>query len=243
MRILILAAMLTAGMIVTIGDAMASEVIVSTNNPVVDISVNESVMAKPDCATFSTGVETLAPTANAAIRQNAEKMSAIVAKLKKLGIADKDIQTTQIGLSQSFDYSNSNSQPVFKGFQASNMVMVKLRDLKKLGSFLDALASDGATNFAGPNFQVDDNTKLTEQAREKAWTSAQVKGLAYAKRAGYTNIRVLKVSEGTGAYRYEYNAPAADASASATKSSADTPIAPGEIGVSVALSVVYEMIK
>jgi hypothetical protein len=105
-------------------------------------------------------VQTLAPTANEAVRQNNTQMAAVIARLKKLGIADKDIQTTQISLNQQFDYNEGRQ--VFRGFEANNTVTAKLRDLKKLPQFLDALASDGATNFNGPSFSVDDDSKLKE---------------------------------------------------------------------------------
>jgi uncharacterized protein len=161
MRKLIIAALLATGSIT--GQAMATEVHITATNPVIDLSVTEYVDTTPDVASFSTGVQTLALTANEAVRQNNMQMSLVIARLKKLGIADKDIQTTQISLNQQFDYNEGKQ--VFRGFEANNTVTAKLRDLKKLPQFLDALASDGATNFNGPAFSVDDDSKLKETAR------------------------------------------------------------------------------
>ena len=124
---------------------------------------------------------------------NNTQMASVVARLKKLGIADKDIQTTQISLNQQFDYREGT--PVFKGYQASNMVNAKLRDLKKLSAFLDALAVDGATNFNGPTFGIDDDSKFKEAARDKVWTTAMARAKAMARKAGYTDVRVLRVEE------------------------------------------------
>ena len=150
--------------------AMATEVHITTANPVIDLTISETVETPPDIATFSTGVQTLAPTASAAVRANNVQMASVVARLKTLGIADRDIQTTQINLNQQFDYRDG--QQIFKGYQASNMVNAKLRDLKKLGAFLDALAVDGATNFNGPTFGIDDDSSFREAARDKVWASA-----------------------------------------------------------------------
>ena len=131
MRKYILAALLAAGSM-TAGEAMATQVNITATNPVIDLTISDTVEAKPDIAAFTTGVQTLAPTASEAVRQNMSMASA-VARLKKLGIADKDIQTTQISLNQQFDYRDG--QQVFKGYQASNMVNAKLRDLKSSAHF------------------------------------------------------------------------------------------------------------
>lgn len=104
MRKLIIAALLATGSIT--GQAMATEVTITATNPVIDLSITEYVEATPDVASFSTGVQTLAPTANEAVRQNNVQMASVIARLKKLGIADKDIQTTQISLNQQFDYAD-----------------------------------------------------------------------------------------------------------------------------------------
>jgi uncharacterized protein YggE len=75
MRKLIIAALLATGSIT--GQAMATEVHITATNPVIDLSVTEYVDATPDVASFSTGVQTLAPTANEAVRQNNIQMAAV----------------------------------------------------------------------------------------------------------------------------------------------------------------------
>lgn len=238
MRKLILAALLASGGM-TAGQAMATQVTIAANNPVIDLTISETVETKPDIATFSTGVQTMAPTASEAVRQNNLQMASVVARLKKLGIADRDIQTTQISLNQQFDYRDG--QQVFKGFQASNMVNAKLRDLKKLGEFLDALAVDGATNFNGPTFGIDDDSTFREAARDKVWETAMARARSMARKAGYTDVRVLRVEEtdnqGGGYQPVPMMARAMDASEKST------PIAPGELSVGSTISFTFEMVK
>lgn len=237
MRKLVLAALLATGSI-TAGEAMATQVTIATTNPVIDLTISEAVETKPDIAIFSTGVQTMAPTASEAVRQNNVQMASVVARLKKLGIADKDIQTTQISLSQQFDYRDG--QQIFKGFQASNMVNAKLRDLKKLSAFLDALAVDGATNFNGPTFSIDDDSKFKEAARDKAWATAMARAKSMARKAGYTDVRVLRVEEADnqgGGYPMPMMARAMDASEKST------PISPGELSIGASLSFTFEMVK
>lgn len=234
----LIAASLATTPFLAAGHAMASEVHITSSGPVVDLTITDTVTAIPDIATFSTGVQTLAPTANEAIRQNNTQMAAVIAKLKNLGIADKDIQTTQINLSQSFEYNDG--QQKFRGYQAANMVNVKLRDLKKLGVFLDALASDGATNFNGPNFGVEDDKPLITAAREKVWATAIERARFFAKKAGYNDVRVIRVEEGgnNGGIIFATAEMASDRSAGKS-----TPVAPGEINIGASLSFTFEMIK
>jgi len=238
MRKLIVAALLaTSGMMAS--SAKATEVHITTANPVIDLTISETVETPPDIATFSTGVQTMAATASAAVRANNMQMASVIARLKALGIADRDIQTTQINLNQQFDYRDG--QQIFKGYQASNMVNAKLRDLRKLGAFLDALAVDGATNFNGPTFGVDDESSFREAARDKVWTSAIARAQSLARKAGYNDVRVLRVEENDQGQGY-MSAPMAVRSMNAAVDKI-TPIAPGELSVAASMSFTFEMVK
>jgi len=238
MRKLIFAASLATSVMMS-SSAMATEVHVSSTNPVIDLTISETVETPPDIATFSTGVQTMAPTASAAVRANNVQMASVVARLKKLGIADRDIQTTQISLNQQFDYRDG--QQIFKGYEASNMVNAKLRDLKELGAFLDALAVDGVTNFNGPTFDIDDDSSFQEAARDKVWATAMTRARSLARKAGYTDVRILRVTEndqGRGYLQVPMVARSMDAAAGKT-----TPIAPGELSVAASMSFTFEMVK
>ena len=237
MRSLIIAAMLaSSGLIAT--QAMATQVNITTANPVIDLNISETVEARPDIATFTTGVQNMAPTASEAVRANNVQMASVVARLKKLGIAERDIQTTQISLNQQFDYRDG--QQIFKGYQASNMVNAKLRDLKKLGAFLDALAVDGATNFNGPIFGIDDDTVFQDAAREKVWATAMNRARNLARKAGYTDVRVLRVEESSQGRGYS---PMPIAMRAMDASEKSTPISPGELSVGASMSFTFEMVK
>lgn len=106
--------------------------------------------------------------------------------------------------------------------------------------FLDALASDGATNFNGPNFSVDDDSKLREAARDKAWDSAVKRANAIARKAGYANVRVLRVEEQSGEFGYPVPMIEMRAADAAGKS---TPIAPGQIRIGSTMNFTFEMVK
>lgn len=242
MRKLIVATLLVIGGMTASG-AMARGVniaVVNINptNPVIEMTISETVETLPDIAAFSTGVETMAPTASAAVRANNVQMASVVARLTKLGIAERDIQTTQINLSQQFD--EREDKQIFKGYQASNMVQATLRDLTKLSDFLDVLALDGATSFNGPMFSIEDDSPFREAARNKVWATAMTRARNLARKAGYNDVRVLRVEEND---REQGFASMKMTSISMDAAENSTPISPGKLGVTASISFTFEMVK
>lgn len=220
--------------------AMAAEVQIAAAGPVVELSVSETVKAKPDIATVGAGVSTRAPTAVAAMQQNARAMDAVIAKIKALGIAKEDIQTTGINLNAQYDYDRTAQQQVFRGYQASNSVSVILRDVPKVGQVLDALVAAGATDINGPSFSIDDDTAAKAQARKAAMEHARAQAMEYARMAGYSGVRLLEVSESIG---HTGPVPMLRMAADAVAAAPPTPVEPGLVGTGVTVSVKYEMTR
>ena len=168
-----------------------TSVTIAETAPVVTLNVTETVEAAPDQVVVGTGVQTRAPTAAQAMRDNAVKMDRLIATLAKAGIPKKDIQTSGINLSAQYDYSNQNGQPAgprFIGYEASNQLTIKLRDIKKTGQLLDTLVEAGATNVNGPSFSIEDPTPMLAQARGAALKSAKAQADFYAQAAGYADV-------------------------------------------------------
>ncbi|MGB3378142.1 MAG: SIMPL domain-containing protein [Allopontixanthobacter sediminis] len=220
--------------------ASAAEVQIQATGPVVELSVNETVKAKPDLATISAGVSTEAPTAAAAMRQNASEMDAVIKRIKALGIADRDIQTTGINLSPRYDYDQPTQRQVFRGYSASNRVSVILRKVPDTGKVLDALVEAGATDIGGPQFSIDNDTAAKAQARKAAMQNAQAQAMEYAKWAGYTGVRLLEVSE---SIMSNQPMPMMEQSIVVTGSRMKTPVEPGMVGTGVNVTVKYEMTR
>ena len=113
--------------------ASAAEIQIASQGPVVELSVNEVVRSAPDVAQVGAGVTTRAATAREALTQNSQAMDRIVARLRQLGIAGEDIQTSNFNLSPQYDYNQQSGEQVFRGYNVSNQVQVKLRDLPRAG--------------------------------------------------------------------------------------------------------------
>lgn len=114
-----------AAMAAIAAPASAADVTVAAQGPVIELSVTETVKGEPDQVEIGAGVTTEAETAVEAMRRNAEQMNRVVARIRSLGIAADDVQTTGINLNAAYDYETG--RPVFRGYQASNRVSVLLR--------------------------------------------------------------------------------------------------------------------
>ncbi len=221
--------------------AMAAQVEIEAEGPVIELSVFESVTAEPDLVTIGAGVSTQAPTAVEAMRQNSVQMRSVIDRILALGVAEEDIQTTGISLNAQYDYDRSSQRQIFRGYQVSNRVSVKLREIAETGAALDALVAAGATDLSGPNFSIEDDEAAKDVARERAVERAQQRALAYAQMVGYDDVRVLSIGEairGSGAApRMQMRSLAADVEAAAA------PVQPGQVSTGVSITIKYEMVQ
>jgi uncharacterized protein YggE len=229
-----------------------SQMSVNREMPLIDLTVVSSTETPPDVAVFSTGVSSRALKAREAIRLNAEKMQNVIAQLKAQGVSDADVQTSGLSLTKEYTYLASGKSR-FKGYLVNNAVTVKLRDLSKLGDMLDLLATQGSNEFSGPDFDLENDAVSSTNARDKAWAMADVQARYHAKKAGFANVRVVRVSESVQQRQNEGRRTfgimeatadaAAEGAAAAAGDAVSSPISPGTITTTVKLSISYEMIK
>jgi len=218
----------------------AAEVQIASSGPVVELTVTEQVKAAPDIADISAGVTTQAMTAVEAMRLNAREMTAVIARMRSLGIAEDDIQTTGINLNAQYDYDRENQRQVFRGYQVSNRVSVTVREVQDIGPILDALVAAGTTDLSGPSFRIDDDSAAKAQAREAALQTAMARAGQYAGWAGYSGVRLLEVSENIASSQPR---PMMRSMAMAESADVSTPVQPGQVSTGVTLTVKYEMVR
>ena len=200
------------------------------------VSAQAEARRAPDIATVSAGVVTQAADGNTAMRQNAEQMNRVLAAVKAAGVAGKDIQTSGINLHPQYHYEE-NQPPRITGYQASNTVSLKLRDVAKMGQVLDALVASGANQVNGPSFGIDNPEPLYDQARIEALQRARARAETYAKALDLRVRRIVSISEGGGAIP----GPMPRMAMMKAEAYDSTPVAPGESSVSVNLDVVFEL--
>lgn len=219
----------------------AAEIEIDADGPVVELSVYESVTVAPDIATIGAGVTTEAPSATEALRQNSAEMQKVIARLKALGIAEQDIQTTGINLSARYDYDQAAQRPVFRGYQASNRVSVILRKIDRAGEVLDALVAAGANDLNGPSFSIENDEAAKDAARKRAIERAQARVKDYAEMFGYDGAKVLWISESI-----EGRGPMPEMAmmkADTGMVGAAPPVQPGMVSTGISMSFKFELVK
>jgi len=235
---LLLALSIAAGTAMVAHAQTTPSTTIPNDGTLLNVSAEAEAKRVPDIATLSAGVVTQATDGNAAMRQNAQQMHKVMAAVKAAGIADKDVQTSGINLSPQYTYKE-NEAPKINGYQASNTVNLKVRDITRLSKVLDALVAQGANDINGPSFSIDQPEPVYDEARVAALKKAQARADIYAKSLGLKVRRIVSISEG----RSDRAVPPMMMAASlrSAKVQMPTPVAPGESTLSINLDVTFEL--
>lgn len=224
---------------------VSSGPVVAPGSTVLSISAEGRTNRAPDLATFSAGVSSSGKTAGEALAKNSADMARVIAALKRAGIADKDIQTSNLSLNPV--YADMSRQPVSPleqvvppiiGYQVNNTVNVRQRKLEDFGKVIDTLVTAGANQVNGPNFQVDDQDAALDEARTAAMKKARDRASLYARAAGLRVVRILTISESGG---YAPQPPIMYARAAMADMASAPPVAAGEVSLTMNVSVTFEL--
>lgn len=197
-----------------------------------------SVFAVPDMAVITMGASAEADTAKAAMDQTSEITAAILDRLTDAGVAARDMQTSDLSVSPLWsNRGSSDGRPTIDGYQASNRVTVRVRDLESLGTILDAVLTDGANQLGGLEFTLSDPEPLMNDARIKAVADARARAKLFTDAAGVELGALISLSE-TGA-----RAPRPEMLGMARASDAAVPIAQGETELRASVTLVYEIVS
>jgi uncharacterized protein YggE len=174
--------------------ASTVEPMVPATGTVLDVSAEGRTTRVPDVATIRAGVVSQATTAAAALADNAQRMNRVLAALKKAGVAPRDIATATVGLAPQYRYAD-NQPPAVTGYQATNSVSIRFRDVAKSGAILDALVAEGANQIDGPNLSIDQPDAALDEARADAVKRARARAEIYARSAGMRVSRIVSITE------------------------------------------------
>ena len=198
----------------------------------------------PDIAVFSAGVTSSGNTASEALAANSADMTRVMQALKRAGIADRDIQTSDLSLypvyapdrPQPAGEQLEQQMPQIIGYRANNTVSVKQRKLDQYGKVIDTLVSAGANQVNGPSFQMDDPEPALDEARVSAIGTARKRADLYARALGLKVVRVLSVSESGG-----WSPPRPVAMYARADMAAAPPVAVGQVEANITVSVQFEL--
>lgn len=222
------------------GPALAEE-----HEPVPQISVSATGEADvtPDMAVMHLSVLREANTAREALDANNAAMARVLAAMQDEGIEERDLQTSNFNIQPRYVYpkseDGSHQPPRIVGYQVSNALTVRIRDLDRLGAILDQSVTLGVNQGGGIMFTNDDPTAAIAKARAEAMKNAIAKAETLTEAAGIGLGRILSISEGSSMNR---PMPIARAEvAMAQPVAASVPIAAGENNYRVRVNVTFEL--
>jgi hypothetical protein len=207
----------------------------------ITVTGHGEVTVAPDRAALSVAVETTAPAAADAAKDNARRSTAVSAALQQLTGKDDTLTTTGYSLEPRYDYPKrgETSEPRIVGYVARNQVAVETRRIDGVGDLIDAAIRAGANRVESVQFTLSDRTEALRRALQQAGSQARAQADSIAKALGVTLKGVVSATTTAPPIvqpRFMTRAMAAEAAPASPP-----PIEPGEVTVAITLVVTYEI--
>jgi uncharacterized protein YggE len=202
-----------------------------------DINATGEVTRIPDVAVITAGVVTRSTSATGALQDAAARMQRMLSALKSAGVADRDVQTSNVSLNPEYRYPE-NQSPQLVAYSASNQVTIRFRDIRNSGKILDALVAQGANQINGPDLTVDKPESALDEARANAIAIGRARAELYARALGMHVARIVSVSESGG---YAPPPPSPPMPMMARANFASSKIVPGEQKLQVNVAMTFEL--
>ena len=221
------------------GPSLPISVLTQSKGEPMIVSDTGKVTVVPDIAKVTIGFEEQGQTLKQVQSAVNAKSKTLTDSLKKLGIDEKDIKTTNYSIYPEYNYDASPFKII--GYRVSTTYEVKITDFEKVNNAL-VVATDVGTNVVGNiSFEVNEKTKeeLTQKAREEAVDKAKNKARGLASSAGISLGKIINISESTGNnYPISY---AMMGKTSDNTESVPANIEPGETDIEVTVSLSFEI--
>lgn len=234
-----LLAVLTFALLTSATGAYAQQSADRPRPPSISVNGEATIAAEPDQAQIDIGVTTQARAAPDASRENAERISRVLTEVKKLLAKGDEVKTSGYALNPQYRYPQGG-KPEIVGYQATNMVRIKMGKLDDVGKVIDAAMQNGANNINRLAFTLKDEEAARLDALKQASAKAKAKAEAIAASLGLKIVRIASVTEGERSFQPVYRA-APMARGEALAAAAPTPIEQGTVDVRSTVSLVAEV--
>ena len=204
-----------------------------------NVSGSGQVYLAPDIAYINIGVHTEKPAAADAVAENKNQTQKVIDTLKGAGVDPKDISTTNFSIWSNTQYS-PDGQPTGTTYVVDNTVSVTVRKLDSLGDLLDAAVTSGANNINSIQFDVADKTEALKEARAQAVKVAETQAQELADTAGVTLGDIQNISF-NDTLPVPYSNTFGKGGGGAVAEAAAVPIQPGQLTLTVTVSMTYEI--
>lgn len=239
--------------VVSIKQLVATKYI-SRQNPIFNtISVNGKgeAVSIPDIATFSFSVTENAKTVKEAQTKATEKINAALAAIRAGGVEEKDIKTLSYSINPHYEYTQGpctqfgcqGGKQVLDGYDVSQTIQVKVRDLAKAGELFDTLGGAGVKSVDGLSFAIDDIDTIKAEARAEAIAQAKEKAEKIAKDLGVRLVKITSFYDSSDDQPFPYYAreSAMGGDLMSVKAQVAPEIPQGEQKVTAMVSITYEI--
>ena len=169
-----------------------------TPSRVIVVSAEGKVAAVPDLATYSFSVVSQGSDPDAIGRENTTRMNQAIAFVKQQGVAEADIKTTGYNLYPRYTYDKDTGRSRIDGYELTQTVTLKFRDLTKVGAVLAGLVKTGVNQATNLQYTIENPEALRAQARQQAFNAAFTKARSMAAQNGVHIARVINFSESMG---------------------------------------------
>lgn len=210
--------------------------VITSKTDTFNVTGEGTVAVKPDIATLNAGIQAQGSTVKDAQDQINDAINKVAAAVKNLGIEQEDIQTTNYNINPTYDYTGGSQR--ITGYSASTNLSIKVRNIDLVNQVIDRATANGANQIGSISFNVDDKTKVENEARQKAVADAKSKAESAAKIAGFKLGRMVNYSEN---FAGEPRPIPMMAVGSAGSPKADTAVEPGSSEVKVVVTLSYEI--
>lgn len=168
--------------------------------PFIRVTGEAFVTSQPDQVQMEIGVVTQAPQADAAASQNAEKVTRVLAAIRKELGASASIKTVNYSLNPNYTYPREGGEPTINGYMAMNTVRITTGDMAKIGRVIDVATAAGANNIQSLMYTLKDERTVRAEALREAARKAQAEASEIAAALGLKVVRILSVEEGGARY-------------------------------------------
>ena len=201
----------------------------------ISVSGRGVAVAAPDIASLSLGVSTLRDSARQARDDAASLVTDLIASLEDNGIAEEDYHTSRFSIDPEIDYRPSGEQ-VIRGYRVTSILAVTVRDLDRVGEVIDDAvdAVGDPIRVQGVTFSIEDPAALQSEARALAMADARTKAEELAALAEVDLGKPIAISESSAG-----GVPPVFFEAADLAQSAETPISPGQLEITVSVQVSY----
>lgn len=210
--------------------------------PILSVQGTGEARVAPDEATVRLGVLAQAPTAQNAMSQANRTANAILEAVRRLGVEAKDIQTSELNLNPVYANvpESRGGEPRISGYQATNVVSVRLEKLDQVGPVVDAGLAAGANRLDGVLFGLRNDAAARSEALTRAADAARAKAETLARALRVRLVEVVEVVEGgVSVFQPLYRGGARMAMEASM--AADTPVSAGQVGIDASITLRYRI--